>query len=67
MSVKNDCDKFMKILSKNSNEKVTDFAAKFAAAKPFKYLIVDDFLEKAFAERLIDEFPEVADPPLRLC
>jgi len=32
-------------------------AARFARREPFRHLVIEDFLERAFAERLLSEFP----------
>jgi hypothetical protein len=32
-------------------------AARFARREPFRHLVVDDFLERGFADRLLAEFP----------
>lgn len=35
----------------------TALAARFAGASPFRHVVIDDFLEAAFAERLLAQFP----------
>ncbi|NNE04973.1 MAG: 2OG-Fe(II) oxygenase [Xanthomonadales bacterium] len=33
-------------------------AAQFAAARPFKHIVIDDFLDSDYCQKLIQEFPE---------
>src|SRR5579875_3204226 len=37
--------------------KVEDFAREFAEAAPFPHVVIDGFLEPAFAQALLDAFP----------
>ena len=39
-----------------------DYAGKFQSAEPFRHVSIDDFLTPAAAERLLAQFPAVADP-----
>ncbi len=34
------------------------YGRQFVAAKPFRHLVIDDFLEPAYAARILDEFPD---------
>jgi Rps23 Pro-64 3,4-dihydroxylase Tpa1-like proline 4-hydroxylase len=40
-----------------------DLAAEFRAAEPFPLLVLDDFLDDAFARSLVDEFPSLEEMP----
>ena len=35
-------------------------ATRFASAQPFRHIVIDDFLEPAYAEALLAEFPPFA-------
>jgi Rps23 Pro-64 3,4-dihydroxylase Tpa1-like proline 4-hydroxylase len=35
----------------------SEIAARFASRDPFRHVVIDGFLEKAFADRLLEEFP----------
>jgi len=35
-----------------------DLKNQFNSAKPFRYLVIEDFLEETFAQKLYDEFPQ---------
>lgn len=37
--------------------KVAEYSKEFAAAAPFPHVVIDDFLEPAFAQALLDAFP----------
>lgn len=37
--------------------RVPELSRQFAAAEPFRFVVIDDFLTPAFAERLLAEFP----------
>jgi 2OG-Fe(II) oxygenase superfamily len=37
------------------------YAEKFAAAKPFKYVVIEDFLDRALCQRMLDDFPRFED------
>jgi hypothetical protein len=39
--------------------RLTQYACDFEAARPFRYVVIDDFLEPRFAKRLHDEFPSL--------
>lgn len=42
--------------------RMSQLAGEFAAARPFKYVVIDDFFEPAVAEALLAAFPAVEDP-----
>ena len=37
------------------------YAEKFASAEPFKYVVIDDFLERALCQRMLNDFPRFED------
>lgn len=39
-----------------------ELANAFANAKPFRYVVIDDFLDPAVAEAMLESFPAVEDP-----
>jgi hypothetical protein len=52
----------MEILSKSTGSKIKECRQKFAAARPFRHVVIDDFFVQEFAERLLENFPAVDDP-----
>lgn len=42
--------------------KARSYARQFAAATPFKHVVIDDFLDPTIAQALLDEFPSAKDP-----
>jgi hypothetical protein len=44
-------------VSAAAREGAADLAARFAAAKPFRHVVIDGFFEPAFCERIVEEFP----------
>lgn len=50
-----------KIIPKLARHKVDEWRSAWDAAKPFHFVVIDDFLEKDFAEVLLREYPP-ADP-----
>ena len=45
------------LLQPNFRGRAGDLARDFAAAQPFRHIVVDDFLNPQFCQRLIEEFP----------
>ena len=45
------------MLSTRTTALAERYAAHFAAAKPFKYVVMDDFLDEGVAARLLEQFP----------
>jgi hypothetical protein len=37
------------------------YAEKFASAEPFKYVVIDDFLERTLCQRMFNDFPRFED------
>jgi Rps23 Pro-64 3,4-dihydroxylase Tpa1-like proline 4-hydroxylase len=50
-----------KIIPKLASHKVDEWRSAWDTAKPFHFVVIDDFLEKDFAEALLREYPP-ADP-----
>ncbi len=48
----------MRALSPAVIDVSADLAAQFSRGEPFRHLVIDDFLQPAFARRLLDEFPQ---------
>jgi len=45
------------MLSTRTTARADSYAADFASAKPFRYVVMDDFLDESAAERLLEQFP----------
>ncbi len=45
------------LLSQATRDQIHQIKAEFAAAKPFKHVVIDDFFEPEFCQQLLDEFP----------
>jgi hypothetical protein len=45
------------MLSSRTTARADAYAAEFAAARPFRYVVMDDFLDAGFAARLLEQFP----------
>ncbi len=45
------------MLQPNFQDRAAELASEFAAAEPFRHIVVDDFLDARFCQRLMAEFP----------
>ncbi len=45
-------------LNKKTLAHLTNIGAEFAAAKPFKHVVIDDFFTNDFCQSLLDQFPD---------
>lgn len=52
----------MTIVNQGVWERLAEVAASFQSAQPFRYVVVDDFLDPEVARRMLAEFPHVEDP-----
>jgi hypothetical protein len=46
------------ILNPSSIERLAQYKEQFASNQPFKHLVIDDFLQPEFAQKMLDEFPK---------
>jgi hypothetical protein len=42
--------------------RIPDFAKQFPEAKPFRHILIDNFLDPSAAERMLGDFPSLSDP-----
>lgn len=52
----------MNILSAEAKNRLKDIAVEFASAKPFRHVVIDNFLEPALAEAMLANFPSHPNP-----
>ena len=52
----------MENLRKSMWSKIKECRQEFAAARPFRHIMTDDFFVQEFAQRLLENFPAVDDP-----
>lgn len=45
------------LINPQARAQVADLARRFQQREPFRHVVIDDFLEAGFAQRLLDEFP----------
>jgi Rps23 Pro-64 3,4-dihydroxylase Tpa1-like proline 4-hydroxylase len=52
----------MNIIDKAVEDNLSVYADQFTNARPFKYVVIDNFLDPNVARKLVDEFPSCTDP-----
>lgn len=50
-------ENLLKLVNPEVVKSASELATRFASAKPFRHIVIDDFLENSYCRRLIDEFP----------
>jgi len=48
----------LKLVNPDVRASAPELGARFAAAQPFRHIVIDDFLDEAYCRKLIEEFPE---------